>query len=208
MTALENVMVGAERPGNPLAADAASLEARARAALAFVGLEDRADELVAGFSYGHQRLIEIASALAGNPVLLLLDEPAAGLNASEKVALTALLRRMTAKGLTILHHRPRHDAGARRRRATSRCSISAAASPTATLRRCCANPTSIAAYLGEERGRGARAAPRRRVPGPTSPRSDEDGARNALLELRDIVVSYGEVRAVEGCRSRSRRARS
>ena len=57
---------------------------------------------ISGFSYGHQRLIEIARALAGNPTLLLLDEPAAGLNSSEKNALTVLLRRMAAKGLTIL----------------------------------------------------------------------------------------------------------
>jgi branched-chain amino acid transport system permease protein len=103
MSALENVVIGAERPNNPLAArDRATLEARARAALAFVGLEARAEEPISGFSYGHQRLIEIARALAGNPVLLLLDEPAAGLNSSEKNALTVLLRRMAAKGLTIL----------------------------------------------------------------------------------------------------------
>jgi branched-chain amino acid transport system permease protein len=103
MSALENVVIGAERPNNPLAArDRATLEARARAALAFVGLEARAQEPISGFSYGHQRLIEIARALAGNPVLLLLDEPAAGLNSSEKNALTVLLRRMAAKGLTIL----------------------------------------------------------------------------------------------------------
>ncbi|MGU3666718.1 ABC transporter permease subunit [Methylobacterium sp. A49B] len=103
MSALENVVIGAERPNNPLgASDRASLEARARAALAFVGLEGRAEEPISGFSYGHQRLIEIARALAGNPVLLLLDEPAAGLNSSEKNALTVLLRRMAAKGLTIL----------------------------------------------------------------------------------------------------------
>ena len=103
MSALDNVIVGAERPANPLPDRArATLEARARAALAFVGLGERADEPVAGFSYGHQRLIEIARALAGNPTLLLLDEPAAGLNSSEKVALTALLRRMRAAGLTIL----------------------------------------------------------------------------------------------------------
>jgi branched-chain amino acid transport system permease protein len=57
---------------------------------------------VSGFSYGHQRLIEIARALAGNPTLLLLDEPAAGLNSTEKGALRDLLRRMAAKGLTIL----------------------------------------------------------------------------------------------------------
>ncbi|WP_298958830.1 branched-chain amino acid ABC transporter ATP-binding protein/permease [uncultured Methylobacterium sp.] len=103
MSALDNVVIGAERPGNDsVARDRASLEARARAALAFVGLEARAGEPVSSFSYGHQRLIEIARALAGNPVLLLLDEPAAGLNSTEKHALTGLLRRMAARGLTIL----------------------------------------------------------------------------------------------------------
>jgi len=103
MSALENVVIGAERPNNPLGArDRPALEARARLALAFVGLEARAQEPISGFSYGHQRLIEIARALAGNPTLLLLDEPAAGLNSSEKNALTVLLRRMAAKGLTIL----------------------------------------------------------------------------------------------------------
>jgi branched-chain amino acid transport system permease protein len=98
MTALENVLVGAERPG---AAPHEPLEARARAALAFVGLDARALDLVTSFSYGHQRLIEIARALAGNPTLLLLDEPAAGLNSTEKLELRELLRRIAAKGLTI-----------------------------------------------------------------------------------------------------------
>ena len=54
------------------------------------------------FSYGHQRLIEIARALAANPTVLLLDEPAAGLNSSEKNALHELLNRIAAQGLTIL----------------------------------------------------------------------------------------------------------
>ena len=103
MSALDNVVVGAERPGNDtVRRDRAALEARARAALAFVGLEGRAGEPVSGFSYGHQRLIEIARALAGNPTLLLLDEPAAGLNGTEKLALTALLRQMIDRGLTIV----------------------------------------------------------------------------------------------------------
>ncbi len=102
MTALENVMVGAERPGSPIGNDPAALLARARAALAFVDLEDRADEVVANFSYGHQRAVEIARALAGDPVLLLLDEPGAGLNSSEKVELRNLLKRISARGLTIL----------------------------------------------------------------------------------------------------------
>ncbi|CAM5767270.1 branched-chain amino acid ABC transporter ATP-binding protein/permease [Bosea minatitlanensis] len=102
MTALENVMVGAERPGSPAGSDPAALMARARAALAFVELEDRADEVVASFSYGHQRAVEIARALAGDPALLLLDEPGAGLNSSEKVELRNLLKRISARGLTIL----------------------------------------------------------------------------------------------------------
>ncbi len=102
MSALENVIIGAEQPGNQIEAGHAALVERARAALEFVGLEARAHELVTGFSYGHQRLIEIARALAGNPTLLLLDEPAAGLNSTEKVGLQALLKRIAAKGLTIL----------------------------------------------------------------------------------------------------------
>jgi branched-chain amino acid transport system permease protein len=102
MTALENVIIGAEHPGNQIDAGHAALVERARAALDFVGLEARANELVTGFSYGHQRLIEIARALAGNPSLLLLDEPAAGLNSTEKIGLQALLKRISARGLTIL----------------------------------------------------------------------------------------------------------
>jgi len=102
MTALENVVIGAEHPGNDVGAGHEALVARARSALAFVGLEARAQELVTGFSYGHQRLIEIARALAGNPTVLLLDEPAAGLNSSEKLGLRDLLKRIAATGLTIL----------------------------------------------------------------------------------------------------------
>ena len=71
-------------------------------ALTFVGLGARANELISSFSYGHQRLIEIARALAANPTLLLLDEPAAGLNSTEKLELHELLKRIAAQGLTIL----------------------------------------------------------------------------------------------------------
>ncbi len=103
MTALENVVIGAERPGNTLIGDGPdALTQRALSALTFVGLGARVNELVSSFSYGHQRLIEIARALAGNPTLLLLDEPAAGLNSSEKVELHDLLKRIAAQGLTIL----------------------------------------------------------------------------------------------------------
>jgi branched-chain amino acid transport system permease protein len=103
MTALENVVIGAERPGNRLAGHGAdALNERAMSALSFVGLGARANELISSFSYGHQRLIEIARALAANPTLLLLDEPAAGLNSTEKLELHELLKRIAAQGLTIL----------------------------------------------------------------------------------------------------------
>ncbi len=103
MTALENVVIGAERQGNGLVEGGhEALRRRARAALDFVGLGKRANETIPRFSYGHQRLIEIARALAANPTVLLLDEPAAGLNSSEKKALHDLLDRIAAQGLTIL----------------------------------------------------------------------------------------------------------
>jgi branched-chain amino acid transport system permease protein len=104
MTALENVEIGAERPGNTMVGKGgdAALTERAMEALTFVGLGARANELIPSFSYGHQRLIEIARALAANPTLLLLDEPAAGLNSTEKLELHELLKRIAAQGLTIL----------------------------------------------------------------------------------------------------------
>ncbi len=102
MTVLENVMIGAERPGNDIAESPASVVARALAALDFVGLRDDANRLVGTLSYGYQRYVEIARALAGSPHLLLLDEPAAGLNLTEKHALGLLLRRLKGHGLTIL----------------------------------------------------------------------------------------------------------
>ncbi len=102
MTVLENVMVGAERPGNDIAEQPAEVVARALAALDFVGLRADANRLVGALSYGHQRYVEIARALAGSPAVVLLDEPAAGLNLTEKQELGALLRRLKGHGLTIL----------------------------------------------------------------------------------------------------------
>lgn len=103
MTALENVEIGAERPGNTMIGKGGdALTERAMEALTFVGLGNRANELISSFSYGHQRLIEIARALASNPTLLLLDEPAAGLNSTEKLELHELLKRIAAQGLTVL----------------------------------------------------------------------------------------------------------
>ena len=102
LTVLDNVRIGAERPGNDVAESPALVTARALAALDFVGLRADANRMVGTLSYGHQRYVEIARALAGGPRLLLLDEPAAGLNMTEKHELGLLLRRLKGHGLTIL----------------------------------------------------------------------------------------------------------
>ncbi len=94
----ENVLVGAQRGGGGEAA----VRDRGRAAVGFVGLTDRAHERCLNLPYGTQKLVEIARALAGAPELLLLDEPAAGLNQSEKQELVHLLERLHERGLTIL----------------------------------------------------------------------------------------------------------
>jgi branched-chain amino acid transport system permease protein len=102
MTVLENVMVGAEREGNDVASDPAGVTRRALAALDFVDLRGDAHRMVGTLSYGHQRYVEIARGLASSPEMLLLDEPAAGLNMTEKHELGLLLRRLKGHGLTIL----------------------------------------------------------------------------------------------------------
>jgi branched-chain amino acid transport system ATP-binding protein len=75
---------------------------RALELLRFMGLENRADELASNLSYGDQRRLEIARAMATEPQLLCLDEPAAGFNPAEKQALMALIRRIRDRGFTVL----------------------------------------------------------------------------------------------------------
>lgn len=113
LSALDNVKVGRHlhTKGGLLAAvtrprwvrrEEAAVERRAREFLAFVGLADRADVSAAVLPYGQQRLLEIARALAAEPKLLLLDEPAAGLNAEETRRLSDVIRRIAEGGATVL----------------------------------------------------------------------------------------------------------
>lgn len=118
MTVLENVIVGgysAQRSGffaNLFGVGSArreerDLRAEAMAILRFVGLDQCADESAVGLPYGLQRRLEIARAVASRPLLLLLDEPAAGLNPAETEQLMKLIVRLHREGLTILlieHH--------------------------------------------------------------------------------------------------------
>lgn len=80
----------------------ADIERRAHALLQFVEIDHRANDLAKHLSYGDQRRLEIARALATDPQLLALDEPAAGMNATEKVALRKLIESIRATGVTVL----------------------------------------------------------------------------------------------------------
>jgi branched-chain amino acid transport system ATP-binding protein len=80
----------------------ASIHARARELLAFVGLAAQAEQEATLLPYGQQRLLEVARALAANPRLLLLDEPAAGLNAHETESLADIIQRVNRQNITVL----------------------------------------------------------------------------------------------------------
>lgn len=80
----------------------AATRRRALQELEFVGLSDVGTALAGSLAYGRQRLVEIARALASDPTLLLLDEPAAGLNPHETELLDEILRQIVARGITIL----------------------------------------------------------------------------------------------------------
>ena len=82
-------------------AEESAARERALAMLAFVGLEDVAESYARNLAYGVQRRLEIGRALASEPKLLLLDEPAAGMNPSEKRDLVALIRRIRERGVTV-----------------------------------------------------------------------------------------------------------
>jgi branched-chain amino acid transport system ATP-binding protein len=75
---------------------------QARRLLEFVGIGHRAGDAARNLPYGDQRRLEIARAMATGPSVLLLDEPAAGMNPSEKVALIGLIRRIRDTGLTVV----------------------------------------------------------------------------------------------------------
>lgn len=113
MTVLENVLAGMHtrletklsaillRPGRNWQAEREAAES-ARRLLDFVGIGKASDRLAGELSYGDRRRVEIARALASEPKLLLLDEPAAGLNPAETAELAALLRQLPSRGVTLL----------------------------------------------------------------------------------------------------------
>ncbi len=158
MTALENVVVGTDarhRTSVPGAlfrsrrhrAEELDAVERGMALLEFVGVGARATEKARNLPYGDQRRLEIARALATEPKLLCLDEPAAGFNPSEKAALMDLIRKIRSDGYTVLliEHDMRLVMGVTDRLVVLEFGKKIAEGQPAEIRD---NPAVIAAYLG------------------------------------------------------------
>ncbi|GIW09202.1 MAG: ABC transporter ATP-binding protein [Dehalococcoidia bacterium] len=201
MTVLENVLVGLHLRARQSVLDALlrlprflqeeqQLRRQALAYLALVGLRDRALLPAARLSYGQQRLLELARALAANPHLLILDEPATGLTAEELRRVGTLIARLRAAGLPVLliEHNMAFVMSLCDRISVLDHGEKIAEGPPEAIQR---DPTVIEVYLGTSRGALSSALPAAPTPPPPSP-------AHPLLVVKDLTAGYGAVTALRG----------
>jgi ABC-type branched-subunit amino acid transport system ATPase component/ABC-type branched-subunit amino acid transport system permease subunit len=198
MSALENVLVGCHRHeksgfwsggfGFP-SQRREEVRSRQRAldALALVGLADKAHLPAASLPYGQQRLVEIARALAAEPRLLLLDEPAAGMNASEREDLVARIATIRAAGVTVLL--VEHDIDlvmdiSDAVNVLDYGKLIASGTPEAVKK----DQAVITAYLGVERKEADLCTTRDLL----------EGRCEEMLVVEDLVTAYGNIEALHG----------
>jgi ABC-type branched-subunit amino acid transport system ATPase component len=180
MTVRENVLTGlhAHFSGEWAARQAAD------AALELVGLSGAGSRRASSLSYGDQRRVELARAMAARPRLLLLDEPAAGMNPAETEALGALVRRLPSEGTTVLlvEHDMHFVMGLADEITVLNFGRRIFVGRPEQVR---ADPNVIEAYLGHGTASAAPAAPRATAP-------------NKMLSVENLQVAYGRTLAVKG----------